>query len=41
MKYDIGTVIVVGVCCAAAFAFGGPIGIMICGLILMFSQKKS
>lgn len=40
MKYDVGTVIVVGVCCAAAFAFGGPVAIIVAGIVLMFSQKK-
>ena len=40
MKYDIGTAIIVGLCCAGAFAFGGPVALIVAGIILMVSEKK-
>jgi len=40
MKYDWTTVIIVAVCCAGAFAFGGPAALIVAGIALMISEKK-
>ena len=40
MKYDWGTVIIVGLCCAGAFAFGGPAALIVAGVVLLISEKK-
>ena len=38
MKDKIGTIIGVGLCCGCAFTFGGPIAVIIVGIVLCFAK---
>lgn len=37
---NFGQAIIVGLCAACAFSFGGPVALVVMGIVLMIAMKK-